>query len=298
MPYNGMVRMSKGECKKMNNGLFKPNEIIENNLNEASGKVGQPFYKVVLLGLLAGAFIAIGGEASNVAVHGMTNAGLAKTVAGTIFPVGLMLILIIGGQLFTGNCLLFMGAVDGRITWHKMLLNWLTIFFSNFLGAIIVSFLVFQSGQFDMSGGQLGAYTIKVAAGKVHLSTMQGVTSGIMCNIIVCGAVLMAAAAKDIGGRCFAIFFPIFAFVVSGFEHCVANMYYLTAGFMAKSNDTYAAQAKEVFHLTDAQIADINIQNIFVKNLLPVTIGNIIGGALFVGGIFYIIFGMKSKKNA
>lgn len=282
----------------MEKGFFAPNEIIENNLNEAPKKVGQPFYKVALLGMLAGAFIAIGGQASNVAVHAMTNAGLAKTVAGTIFPVGLMLILIIGGQLFTGNCLLFMGAVDGRITYKKMLLNWLTIFFSNFVGAIIVSVLVYLSGQFDMSGGQLGAYTIKVAAGKVNLTPMQGVTSGIMCNIIVCGAVLMAAAAKDIAGKCFAIFFPIFAFVVSGFEHCVANMYYLTAGFLASQNDTYVAQAKEIFHLTDAKIADINVQNIFVKNLLPVTLGNIIGGAIFVGGIFYLIFGKKSKKEA
>lgn len=282
----------------MEKGFFTPNEIIENNLNEAPKKAGQPFYKVALLGMLAGAFIAIGGQASNVAVHAMTNAGLAKTVAGTIFPVGLMLILIIGGQLFTGNCLLFMGAVDGRITYKKMLLNWLTIFFSNFVGAIIVSVLVYLSGQFDMSGGQLGAYTIKVAAGKVNLTPMQGVTSGIMCNIIVCGAVLMAAAAKDIAGKCFAIFFPIFAFVVSGFEHCVANMYYLTAGFLASQNDTYVAQAKEIFHLTDAKIADINVQNIFVKNLLPVTLGNIIGGAIFVGGIFYLIFGKKSKKEA
>lgn len=282
----------------MEKGFFAPKEIIENNLNEAPKKVGQLFYKIVLLGMLAGAFIAIGGQASNVAVHAITNAGLAKTVAGTIFPIGLMLILIIGGQLFTGNCLLFMGAVDGRITYKKMLLNWLTIFFSNFVGAIIVSVLVYQSGQFDMSGGQLGAYTIKVAAGKVHLTPMQGFASGIMCNIIVCGAVLMAAAAKDIAGKCFAVFFPIFAFVVSGFEHCVANMYYLTAGLLASKNDTYVAQAKEIFHLTDAQITDVNVQNIFVKNLLPVTLGNIIGGAIFVGGIFYLIFGKKSKKEA
>lgn len=281
----------------MEKGFFAPKEIIENNLNESAGKVGQPFYKIALLGLLAGAFIAIGGQASNVAVHAMTNAGLAKTVAGTIFPVGLMLILIIGGQLFTGNCLLFMGAVDGRITYKQMFFNWLTIFFSNFVGALIVSFLVYHSGQFDMTGGQLGAYTIKIAAGKVHVTPVQGITSGIMCNIIVCGAVLMAAAAKDIAGKCFAVFFPIFAFVVSGFEHCVANMYYLTAGFMASKNDAYIAKAKEVYQLTDAQIADISIQNIFVKNLLPVTIGNMIGGALFVGGIFYLVFGRKSKKN-
>lgn len=279
----------------MEKGFFAPKEIIENNLSESAGKVGQPFYKVVLLGLLAGAFIAIGGQASNVAVHAMTNAGLAKTVAGTIFPVGLMLILIIGGQLFTGNCLLFMGAVDGRISYKKMVLNWITIFFSNFVGAIIVSFLVYQSGQFDMTGGQLGAYTIKVAAGKVHLTATQGITSGIMCNIIVCGAVLMAAAAKDIAGKCFAVFFPIFAFVVSGFEHCVANMYYLTAGFMASKNDVYVAKAQEVYGLTKGQIADINLSHIFVNNLLPVTIGNIIGGALFVGGIFYLVFGRKSK---
>lgn len=281
----------------MEKNYFAPKEIIENNLNEADGKSGQPFYKIVLLGMLAGAFIAIGGQASNVAVHNIANAGLAKVVAGTIFPVGLMLILIAGGQLFTGNCLLFMGAVDGKITFRRFFGNLLTIFFSNFAGAIIISVLVYFSGQFDMSSGQLGAYTIKVAAGKVHLTAVQGLTSGIMCNIIVCGAILMAAGAKDVTGKCIASFFPIFAFVVSGFEHCVANMYYLTSGLLASHNETYRMQAKEIFHLTDSAIADINIKNIFVSNLLPVTIGNIIGGSLFIGGVFYIIFGRKAKND-
>lgn len=279
----------------MEKGYFLPKEVFENNLNEGTGKVNQSAFRVILFGILAGAFIAIGGEASNVAIHAVSNPGLAKTLAGVVFPVGLMMIVIIGGQLFTGNCLLFMGALEHKITWKKMGINWVLIYFSNFIGSLLIAFLVLQSGQFNMNDGRLGAFTIKVAVGKLALTPTQALCSGILCNIIVCVAILMAGAAKDVVGKCITIFFAIFAFVISGFEHCVANMYYLVAGLFATHNTAYVEKAKEVYHLTDSQINSLNMENIFVKNLLPVTIGNIIGGALLVGGIFFILHHTKNK---
>lgn len=279
----------------MEKGYFSPREIFENNVNEASGKVNQSIFKVFLLGILAGAFIAVGGEASNAAIHAVTNPGLAKTMAGVIFPVGLMMILIVGGQLFTGNCLLFMGTMEKKIAWKKMGQNWILVYFGNFIGGLLIAFLVLQSGQFNLNGGRLGAFTIQVAVGKVALSPSQAFCSGIMCNIIVCIAILMAGATKDIAGKCITVFFAIFAFVVSGFEHCVANMYYLSAGLFAAHNDTYVEQAKTIYQLTDSQIRSLNVGSIFVKNLLPVTIGNIIGGGLLVGGVFFVLYHTKHK---
>jgi len=273
-----------------------PKEIVEGNINEGIRKVSLPIYKIILLGVLAGAFIALGAQASNLAVHAIPNPGLAKTVAGTIFPVGLMMIVVVGGQLFTGNCLILMGVLDKKISAGKLLLNWILIWCSNMLGGIIISFLVYQSGQFDFNGSSLAAYTIKVAYGKLHLTPMQAICSGILCNIIVCIAILMASAAKDIAGKCIAVFFPIFAFVVSGFEHCVANMYYIVAGLFASGNSTYVEKAKELYSLTDSQISSIHVGNMFVKNLIPVTLGNIIGGAVFVGTVFYIVNRSKEKN--
>ena len=128
----------------------------------------------------------------------------------------------------------------------------------NILGAALIAFLVAYSGQYDYSSGALGAYTIKVAYGKVHLSFANALVSGILCNILVCVAVLMAAAAKDIAGKVLAIFFPILAFVVSGFEHCVANMYYIPAGVFASKNAAYAAKALELYNIDSIQLSSLN----------------------------------------
>ena len=166
------------------------------------------------------------------------------------------------------------------------------VFLSNFIGSVLLAFFVFASGQWDYSSGLLGAFTIKIAMGKVSTTFFKGFFSGIMCNIFVCGAVLMASAAKDVAGKVWAAFFPIFAFVISGYEHCVANMYYIPAGIFAMQNDTYVNIAMEKYGYTAEQLANLNWVNFFIKNELPVTLGNIVGG-MFLGVILYVIH----KKN-
>jgi formate/nitrite transporter len=223
---------------------------------------------------------------------------VAKTVAGAIFPVGLMMLTLIGGELFTGNCMMVTAVIDKRITFLQMLKNWVVVYFSNMLGAVVTAAIVYGGGQFNNSDGALGAYTIKVAMGKTGMDFGTALMSGIMCNVLVCVAVLMASSAKDVIGKLFACFFPIMVFVVSGFEHCVANMYYIPAGIMASSNSKYVDKACELYGYTADQIANqLTVGNFFGANLLPVTIGNFIGGGILVALGLYIIHRPKKDNN-
>ncbi len=273
----------------MDNAFNSPAQVLEANMKAGEGKAKLPLLKCILLGIMAGAFIAFGGASSNAAVHNIANQGLSKTLAGCIFPVGLMMIVFVGGELFTGDCLMIAGVAGRRFNALAMIRTLVIVFFSNMAGAALVYF----SGLLDYTGGALGAFTIKVAYGKATITPFKAVCSGILCNILVCMAVLMATAAKDIAGKVWAIFFPICAFVIGGWEHCVANMFYIPAGIIASMNSTYVAKAQELYGITAEQIsADLTIGG-FVSNLIPVTIGNILGGMVFVALPLYAIH--KSK---
>lgn len=272
-----------------------PAEAIEVNMKAGEGKVKLPLGKMILLGIMAGAFIALGGATSSTAAHGITDVGLSRTIAGAIFPVGLMIIVFVGGELFTGNCLIFMDVLGKRVSVRDCVRDLIVVYLSNLVGALIVDTLVYFSGNLDYSGGLLGAYAIKVAVGKVAITPVKGITSGILCNILVCIAILMAAAATDIAGKVWGIFFPIMAFVIGGFEHCVANMFYIPMGIMAAQNPAYVAKAVEAYGLTDAQIQSLTVLN-SLQNFIPVTIGNVLGGMIFVGLPYYIAYKKNWKK--
>lgn len=273
-----------------------PSEILEGNIKTEVKRVNMPIFKLVLLGILAGMFIAGGAAASNVAMHNISNVGLARLVAGVIFPVGLMMIVLVGGELFTGDCLLILGIMDKKYNVLQTIKVLVIVFITNLLGSVIIAFIVYESGQFNYTDGLLGAFTIKVALSKTGLSFTNAFCSGILCNIFVCLAVLMAASSKQVSGKILGIFFPIMAFVVSGYEHCVANMYYIPAGIIAKMNDSYVAKAKDAYNFTDAKLDGLNIKTFFVDNLIPVTLGNIVGGMLFVGVILYLVNHKKAEK--
>lgn len=279
----------------MDNLFNSPAQVIETNIKGGENKVNLPIIKMILLGIMAGAFIALGGATSSTAAHAVDNVGLSRFVSGAIFPVGLMLITFIGGELFTGNCLTAMGAMDHRFSWGKVVRDLCIIWLSNLVGAVIIAALTYFSGNLDYSGGLLGAYSIKVALGKCAITPVKGITSGILCNILVCAAILMGTAAKDIGGKVWAIFFPIMAFVVGGFEHCVANMFYIPVGIMAATNENYVAKAQEVYGITADQLSKLSIGG-FIANQIPVTIGNILGGMLFVGLPCYLVHCRNKNK--
>lgn len=281
----------------MENSFYTPSEVIKSNIKSAVAKANLPLAKMILLGMMAGAFIAFGGAASSVAAHGVADVGLARSIAGAIFPVGLMLVVFTGSELFTGNSLMIMAVMDKKITLLKMIRNLVVVYFANFVGAIIIDVLVFLSGQFDFSGGGLGAYTIKVALAKTSIAPVTAVISGILCNILVCLAIVLAGTAKDSIGRIFGIFFPIAAFVVCGFEHCVANMFYIPAGMLAATNTAYVQKTHELYGITAQQCSSLT-HFAGTESLLFVTIGNIIGGVLFVGVVLYMAHIKLSGKKS
>lgn len=279
----------------MENNFNSPDQVILGNIKTGVVKAERSIPQMILLGIMAGAFIALGGATSNVAVHGIKDVGLSRALAGAIFPVGLMLIVFVGGELFTGNCLISMAVLDKKTSIGKMIRNLVIVYFSNLLGALIIDCLIFFSGELNYSGGGLGAYTIKVAIAKINISPVAGVTSGILCNMLVCLAILAAGAAKDIAGKVWAIFFPMWAFVIGGFEHCVANMFYIPAGMLAASNPDYVAKAEELYGITAEQCANLTVAG-SLNNFIPVTIGNIIGGAVFIGLMYFLIVVKTGKK--
>lgn len=267
--------------------FFTIKEAINVYKSGCKGKCETPMCILIGKSIFAGMMIGMGAAGSSVAAHNIANVGLARLVAATVFPVGLMMVILMGTELFTGDCLLAIGIPEKDITIGQFAKTLFWVYIGNLIGGIIVSLLVILSGQLDYSGGLLGAYTIKVALSKVGLSPVKAISSGILCNILVCAAVIMAVCAKDITGKLMVSFFVIMLFVTAGYEHCVANMYYITAGIMAKMNPAYVQVAAEQYGITASQMAMLNIKCMIVNNLIPVTIGNIIGGSCFIGLPFY-----------
>ena len=274
-----------------------PPEYVEAYINASVTKAYMPTRKLFLMGMMAGAFVAIGAASASAASHALTNVGVAKALAGIVFPIGLMMIIFIGGELFTGDNMMLMGAMHKRFTYMRMIRTLFWVYLSNLNGAVLISFLVVNSGQYAYSANGLGAYTIKVAIDKCNGSFISLLISGILCNVLVCVAVLMSMAAKDATGKVFGFLFPIFAFVIAGYEHCVANMYYIPAGIQAARHQVYVDKAIELYGLTAEQLASLNISNFFLGNLLPVTIGNMIGGMVFISLPLYILHKEKLYKD-
>ena len=272
----------------------KPAQIIPKNIQAGITKATMPLGKMIMLGMLAGSFIALGGAASSVAAHNVSNVGLARLIMGAIFPVGLMMIVLVGGELFTGNCMIVMAVMDKKAVWTGYVRNLIVVYFSNLAGALIIDVLLLFSGQLEYSSGMMGAFAIKVAYGKVTISPLAGFTSGVLCNMLVCLAILMALAARDAAGKMLAVFFPIFAFVISGYEHCVANMYYIFMGILAKTNADYVQAAKELYGYTDGDLNKLTVVG-SLKNFVPVTLGNIVGGAILIGAACYLVQKQKSE---
>ena len=276
-----------------------PSEITEVTIETCVKKSKTPIMNLLILGILAGAFIAFAAEGSNMAAFNLfakpETYGLGKVLAGAIFGTGLMLVLIAGGELFTGNTMIIAGVLDKKVSIKSMLKNWAVVYLGNFLGSIFIAYMMNQSGLFGSGANMLGAVTIKTAVYKVSLTFVQAFILGVMCNWLVCLAVWMAFGAKDMAGKIFAIFFPIWLFITSGFEHSVANMYYIPAGIMAKENEAFVAAAAEL-GITPEKLSHLNWGTLFTKNLIPVSLGNMVGGGVFVAAIYWYIYIKSTKK--
>lgn len=246
--------------------------------------------KLLLLGVMAGAFIAFAAEGSNMAAFNLfaqpTTYGLGKALAGAIFGTGLMLVVLAGGELFTGNTMILAAVCDKKVTLARMLRNWLVVYAGNFIGSILIAWMMAESGLFTSGGSMLGAVTLRIAAHKVELTFLQAFVLGIMCNWLVCLAVWLSYGADTMSGKILGIFFPIWLFITSGFEHSVANMYYIPAGILIKGNAAFA----ELSGLSAEALASLSWSNFALGNLLPVTLGNIVGGGIFVAAAYWYVF--------
>lgn len=275
----------------MNDGRdLTPAEITAASITVAIRKVDNKKLNQLILAIMAGAFIAFAAEGSNMAAFNLLalpeTYGLGKAMAGAIFGTGLMLVIIAGGELFTGNSLILAGVMEKKVRLSKMLTNWGVVYFGNFVGSILIAYMMVQSGLFNSGANGLGAITLKIASYKVGLNFMQAFFLGIMCNWLVCLAVWMSFGSKNIVGKVFAIFFPIWLFITSGFEHSIANMYYIPAGVLAKSNEAWVAASG----LSAEVLANLNWGSFVVNNLLPVTLGNIVGGGIFVALLYWFVY--------
>jgi formate/nitrite transporter len=242
-------------------------------------KATSPWLTVFVLGILAGAYIGFGGLLSTTVTFDMAarwGVGFTKILGGAAFSVGLMLVVIAGAELFTGNNLMVSSVMVREITFSTMLKRWGVVFLANFIGSIIIALVFYFSGLWKTGDGALGVAAVKTAYNKVALSFGEALWRGIGCNWLVCLAVWMALAARQIIGKIFAIFFPIMAFVAIGFEHSVANMYFIPTGILLM----HGAGFSNIPGVDPNMLGWINF---LWRNLLPVTIGNIIGGGVFVG---------------
>ena len=280
--------------------FLTPAEITEATIQTGVKKSKLPIIHILLLGFLSGAFTAFASGGSNMAAFNLLanpeTYGLGRCLAGAIFGTGLMISMIAGGELFPGNTLMCAALFQRKITFMEMLRNWVCVYIGNLLGSLLIAFMMNQSGLFASSANLLGAMTIKIAVTKVELPFHSAFFLGIMCNWLICLAVYMACGATDITGKILAIFFPIWLFVTSGFENSIANMYYIPAGIMAKSNEVLV-QAVTSIGVSSESLSQLSWNSFFVNNLIPVTLGNIVGGGMFVAGIYWFVYANKNAKN-
>ena len=260
-------------------------EILEKVSDSGIAKATQASWKLLLLGILAGAYIAFGAQASQMASFGLVSDpmtfGVGKVIAGAVFPVGLMMVVLCGAELFTGNCLMVTGLLDRKFSVGAMLRNWGIVYVGNFIGSMIMVGMISASGLLESGGGMLGALVIKTAVSKCSLSFGKAFILGILCNWMVCLAIWMATGAQVAIGKMFAIWFCIGLFIVSGFEHSVANMYFIPAGIIAAGNSGFISAA-------GVDVTGLGFGTFIMNNLIPVTLGNIVGGSLFVGGAYWL----------
>ncbi|MGE5255235.1 MAG: formate/nitrite family transporter [Hyphomicrobiales bacterium] len=243
------------------------------------GKATSPWFSVFVLGILAGSYIGFGGLLATSVTFDLAakaGVGIQKLVAGSAFSLGLMLVVIAGAELFTGNNLMISSVMSKEISFRVMLQRWGLVFLANFIGSLLLALLFYFSGLWKTGNGALGASALAIAFAKVKLSFSEALWRGIGCNWLVCLAVWMALAARQTISKIFAIFFPIMGFVAIGFEHCIANMYFIPVGIFLKNWAGIAAPAG-----LDPNL--LSWGGFLWNNLLPVTIGNVLGGGVFVG---------------
>ena len=272
---------------------YSPAEMEKKVEAASAAKAKLSFLSLFMLSILAGCFIALGAEfCTLVTFDSSLGIGLTKLLGGIAFSLGLILVVVAGAELFTGNNLVIMGFASRILTCKQLLKNWSVSYLGNFLGSVVVVFLMFLTNLWKMKDYMLGAKAVLIAADKVNLTFLEAFSRGILCNALVCLAIWLCFSARTVVGKIAAIIFPITAFVASGFEHSIANMYFIPMGILLKQNESVASAILKI--TPDAALERLNVMG-FLGNLLPVTIGNIIGGAVMVGLVYWLIIALPER---
>lgn len=271
-------------------------------------KAEMPAFTMLMLSILAGAFISLGAIfATTVSAGGMSVTaadgslafstglpyGVNRLLIGLVFCLGLILVIVGGAELFTGNNLIVMAWASRKVTTPALLRNWVIVYTGNFIGAIGTVILMFFTRQYTFGSDAVGIAALKIAIAKCQLDFLQAIALGILCNGLVCLAVWLSFSARTTLDKIVSIIFPITAFVAAGFEHSIANMYFIPFALFVKMFDTafiekVAAKVPNLEALT--------WEAFFINNLIPVTIGNIIGGVALVASVYWVVF-LRSKKE-
>lgn len=263
--------------------MLTPAEFVDAYALIGQRKTKAPAGKLLVLGVLAGFLIGMGAAVTNTAGHALANPSVAKIVAGLLFPFGLIMVILTGAELFTGNCLITISVLEKKADFKGMLRNWCYVYVGNFIGAVLLAMACAYSGPMSLNNNGVAVYTMKVAAGKCALTFGNALVLGVLCNILVCIAVAMSLSSKNTVGRAIGAYLPIAFFVICGFEHSVANMYYITAGLLAKNVPAYADAAVAA----GLDVSALTWSRFLLHNLLPVTLGNILGGCGFAALLWF-----------
>jgi len=267
---------------------YTPKEIAARVEKAGVGKANLDAGIMFALAALAGAFIALGAIFYTFVTHNSgLGLGLTQLLGGLVFCLGLILVIVAGAELFTGNNLIVMAWVSGDISSVQLLRNWSIVYIGNFAGALVMVGLIYFSNHWSF--GNVGIKALLIANNKVQLGFGEALTGGVLCNILVCLAVWLTFACRSVSGKILAILFPITAFVALGFEHSIANMYFIPAGLILAENSAMVAAATQLSGEV-LDLSQLTLSGFLLHNLLPVTLGNMLGGGGLVGGVYWFIY--------
>ena len=271
---------------RINLDAFPPPEMAERMEDVGVKKANLDFWSMFALAVLAGAFIALGAQFFTLVI---TDSGLGfgmnKLVGGVVFSLGLILVIIAGAELFTGNNLIVMAWVGGKLTLGQLMRNWVVVYLGNFVGSLGTVMLMQLTRQWAFANYHVGATALNIANAKVNISFTEGVARGIMCNALVCLAVWLCLSGRSVTDKILGIIFPITAFVACGFEHSIANMYFIPMGLLLKGEPAVVAASGKVA----SDLVNLNLAG-FGRNLFSVTTGNIFGGGFMVAAVYWFIY--------
>ncbi len=264
-----------------------PLEVARKAENVGVTKAGMGTFDVFLLSVLAGSFIALGAIFATTVTAGGAELpyGIVRLLAGLVFTLGLILVVVAGAELFTGNNLIVMAWASRKVATAQLLANWGIVFAGNFVGALATAVLLFLSEQYTFGAGAVGESILAIGVAKTSLGFGQAIALGMLCNALVCLAVWLTYGARTTTDKILAIVAPIAAFVAAGFEHSVANMYFISIALLVKSDDAFVATLDP-----QPDLSGLTVQSFLLDNLLPVTIGNVLGGAVMVGAVYWLVY--------